>query len=227
MGPLVGAGPGLDLDRGLDLFGRAVGGRHAPPTDKHAPRRGAVGIFLSGDDAGLGQTEVRDFRNHPVHHHVVGLHILVNQMLLVGIFQAPGKLDRDVQNPPQALFRTPAVENPAGDPVVEAAVFHKLGEDHRNAANPADVVAAHNVRVQPQLDPGGALALKIVLAALRLKSLSLRSLQSQVKVPTAVPGPVDQPHPPFGVVFPLVKPRLQRLDLVDPQDHVANVPNLG
>ena len=71
----------------------------------------------------------------------------MNQPLLMRIVQSPGKLDRDVQNSYQRLFRATFVERAVADPLGQAPAFHVLGEHARNAAQVAHVVATYDVRV--------------------------------------------------------------------------------
>ena len=152
---------------------------------------------VSGTGMGAGQPEVSHLRVPAVfQQEVAGLHILVNQAVLMGILQAFRGLDRDGQDPLPDFPVASRIQGAVLDPVAEASVVHPLGEDGRDAADFTHVVAGHNVRMQAEADPVFALFHKLFFpgpAALG-KELRLRPLHGQVRIPAGVMNAPDAAH---------------------------------
>src|SRR4051812_40376124 len=89
----------------------------------------------------------------------------MDQPLLVGVAQAPGELDGNVEDPFQDCLRTPLVEFSCANPILKTAALDVLGEDARDAAETAHVVATDGVGVESELDPGLRLALEVLRAS--------------------------------------------------------------
>ena len=84
----------------------------------------------------------------------------------MGITEPPGGLNCQIKNPPLHLLRLPFIQGTVPDPVTEASAVHPLRKDRRHAADLTDVIARHDVRMQPQIDPVLAFRHKFFLAAL-------------------------------------------------------------
>src|SRR5262249_37442751 len=99
----------------------------------------------------------------------------------------------------QGLLRATLVQ-PGGlalvavNPVPQAAPIHTLGEDARDASQPADVVATDRVRVQAQAHPRLRLALEALRSTGRREDFRPRALDGEIDVPAAVPHPIDRAH---------------------------------
>ena len=133
----------------------------------------------------------------------------------MGVVQAPGELDGHIQHPFERLLMSALIQLLVFDPVLQTAAFHVLGEHSRDAAQHPHIVAADDVRMQPQPDPRQALPDEVLLVNLRGKELRPRALDRHVHVPITLVDTVDQAH--AAAIVDL-------LDLVQVQDHVADVP---
>jgi hypothetical protein len=83
----------------------------------------------------------------------------VHEALLVRLVEPPGELDGDVEDGLRG------VEAARTDRVVEAAAVDVLGEDERQSVEAPHVVAADDVGMEAEVDPGLRLALEEIGAA--------------------------------------------------------------
>ena len=118
----------------------------------------------------------------------------MDEAVFVRIVQSTGELDGDIQQSLPHLRIRPAIQALVLDTALDAAVFHPLGEDRRHAVQLADVVAGHDVRVQPEVDPALALAGEVVLLLLRDEEVRFGALHGEVHVPVLVMDTPNRAH---------------------------------
>ncbi|GAA3491470.1 hypothetical protein GCM10018987_55530 [Streptomyces cremeus] len=117
----------------------------------------------------------------------------------MGVLEPPGGLHGEVQDAGQGPGGAALVQAAVPDQVTQAAPGDVLGEDPGNTAEDAYVVAAADVRVQPEGHPGLGLAHEVPPLFGRAEQLGARALHGQVRAPFAVPHPVDEAHAAGGV----------------------------
>ncbi|HEV7647409.1 MAG TPA: helix-turn-helix transcriptional regulator [Actinophytocola sp.] len=123
------------------------------------------------------------------------LDVLVDKSSTVRVVEPPSDLNGQVDGECRRRFRPTRVQATFGDPVEQAAVGHVLGEHAWHVIELADVVAAADVRVQPQRHPVLGLPDEELLLLCGLEPLGLRTLHRQVDAPLQVPNPQHLPHP--------------------------------
>ena len=185
--PGIHVHPGFGL-RAFDLLLRAIG------------QGVTTGNRLFSVDQlalGLGQAEICNLGVPCLRQQdIAWLDVLVDQTPLVGVLQSPRSLNGDVQDAGlNLLFRT-LVQPPGLDRVLQTAAVHPLGKDRRHAADFADIVAADDMRVEPQVDPVLALRHEISLALIAAlgKEPGLGPLHGQVVIPAQVMHPPHAAH---------------------------------
>ena len=245
-------GPTVDLPAGTDLFGRCVARRPGTGRDENAARHRAL-TGLARHHAVTCQTKVRHLgRALSRHQHVLRLQIAMNQALGVRERHPPGDLDGGIENQLEIrkmglapirtigacpIFRIPirtigacpifrlsghTEESPLVNPVFQTAAFDEFGEHAGNPAQHADVVARDSIRVQAQMDPGLAFGDKVPLIPAAGEQPRPRAFDGQIYVPAAVMHPM---HPPESALLMIHSPLgIERLDLVQIQDHIPRLP---
>jgi len=139
----------------------------------------------------------------------------MHQPLLVGIVQAPGKLDRYIQDSLKGFIMSPFIQPALLDPVRKAPPFNILSKNPGNTPQRADIITTHYVRMKTEVYPGLRLADEILFLFLGLEVIRPGALYGQVDVPAAVADPIDQSH---------TAALMNVLDLIKVQDHIADVP---
>ena len=168
--------------------------------------RGPPGVSL----AGAGEPEVRHLcRPVRPEKHVGGLHVPMDESLLVGVVQTPGGLDRHIED------RVGGGQAPVADGVEQAAAVRQLGEEEGEPEGTTHVVAGDDVGVQPEVDPGLRLVLEEICSARGLENGRQRCLDGEIESPAPVADAVDPSH---GALAENAQ------DLVQPQDDLPWLP---
>ena len=142
----------------------------------------------------LREPEVRDLRV-PVlcQQQIPGLHVLMDEIILMGILKPSRRLNGNVQDPLLYLFLRPLIQGSVADAVFEAAAIHPFREDRRNASDIANIVTVDDIRMQAQIDPVLAFLDEFLFAlpAPFREKLRLGALHGKIGVPRLM---VHSPH---------------------------------
>ncbi len=112
----------------------------------------------------------------------------------MGVGEPGGELDGHVEDALQGLLGPATVQAAVADPVLEAAALHELGEDARDAAQDAHVVAGDDVWVEPETHPCLGLADKVLPLAFASEVLWARALDREIQPPATVAHAIDEAH---------------------------------
>ncbi len=192
------------------LLGRHVRGRSSASARGQGRGVAAAEGHRRGRDARAGQAEVRHL-GHALrgHHHVRGLHVAMDEALLVGVVQAPRELHGRVED------RVQREQAARTDRVAEGPAVHVFREDARDPFQPPHVVARHHVRMEREVHPRLGLALERFDAAGGVQRLLERDLDREVDAPAAMVDAVDAAHAALTE---------EARDLVQAEHDVARLP---
>src|SRR5258708_24994827 len=118
----------------------------------------------------------------------------MDQSLLVGILESPGKLNRNIDYALQRLLLAAFIDLLCANQVSKAACFYKLREDARDTSEAANIIAADDVRMQTQVDPSLCFSLEVLNLLLRVEEFLSWRRGCQIHVPVAVMDSLGEPH---------------------------------
>ena len=118
----------------------------------------------------------------------------MDQVVLMGVVQTSGKLDRDVKKPLPYFLPCSVIKRPVLDMALETPFRHPLRKDSRDTLDLTNVVARDNVRVQAEIDPVIAFIDKALLLCFRAESLRMGPFHGKVHIPAGVVHAPDSAH---------------------------------